>query len=274
MKRKKLLILSFACILVALCLVLYPLIGNLMSEKHHSDLETSYTEALDEVTDQEIQDAYDAAVAYNSMLAEGISSAPPVAYRNHLNVTEDGIMGYVHIPKLGIELPICHGTDAETLEHAVGHVVGTSLPVGGESTHAVLSAHSGMAVSKLFSDLDKLAEGDVFYITVLGQTLAYQVDQISVVEPTDTSKLQIENGKDYVTLVTCTPFGVNSHRLLVRGERAEVPEITAISAENEQPMDSPSTWTQHYLKGLGIGAALLAVCLGVYFIYRRKKCEK
>ena len=271
MKRKKLLILSFACILVALCLVLYPLIGNLMSEKHHSDLETSYAEALDEVTDQEIQDAYDAAVAYNSMLAEGISSAPPVAYRNHLNVTEDGIMGYVHIPKLGIELPICHGTDAETLEHAVGHVVGTSLPVGGESTHAVLSAHSGMAVSKLFSDLDKLAEGDVFYITVLGQTLAYQVDQISVVEPTDTSKLQIENGKDYVTLVTCTPFGVNTHRLLVRGHRTEVPEVKLLGADTEGSAPVASTWMQHYLIGLGISVGSLALLIGGYLIFRRRR---
>lgn len=271
MKKRKTLFLSVAFTVIAICLLLYPLIGNLMSEKHHSDLETSYTEALDEVTDQEIQDAYDAAVAYNSMLAEGISSAPPVAYRNHLNVTEDGIMGYVHIPKLGIELPICHGTDAETLEHAVGHVMGTSLPVGGAGTHAVLSAHSGMSVNKLFSDIDKLNKGDVFLLHVLDDTLAYEVDQIAVVEPTDTSKLQIENGKDYVTLVTCTPFGVNTHRLLVRGHRTEVPEVKLLAADTEVSAPIASTWMQHYLIGLGISVGSLALLIGGYLIFRRRR---
>ena len=122
-------------------------------------------------------------------------------------------MAYIDIPKINVYLPVQHGTGAETLEKSVGHVVGTSLPVGGENTHAVLSAHSGMASSKLFSDIDRLAEGDTFYIHVLGDTLAYEVDGINTVLPTDTSLLQIEEGKDFVTLVTCTPFGVNTHRL-------------------------------------------------------------
>ena len=139
-------------------------------------------------------------------------------------LTVGSVMCYVDIPKIGVYLPVEHGMSADTLEKSVGHVVGTSLPVGGANTHAVLSAHSGMASSKLFSDIDQLAEGDIFYIHVLGDTLTYQVDNIATVLPTDTSLLQIEDGKDLVTLVTCTPFGVNTHRLLVRGRRITTPD--------------------------------------------------
>ena len=165
-------------------------------------------------------------------------------------------------------LPVQHGTDADTLERAVGHVVGTSLPVGGSNTHAVLSAHSGMASSKLFSDIDRLEKGDVFYVHVLGNTLAYEVDSINTVVPTDTSLLQIEDGKDYVTLVTCTPFGINTHRLLVRGHRVPYTPEQA-SAVEEKPV--ASSWTQHYLTGLGIGLGVAAVIGGGYFLVRRKR---
>ena len=176
-------------------------------------------------------------------------------------------MAYVDIPKIGAYLPVQHGTDADTLERAVGHVVGTSLPVGGSSTHAVLSAHSGLASSKLFSDIDQLAVGDTFYIHVLGEVLAYKVDAIHTVLPTDTSLLQIEDNKDQVTLVTCTPFGVNTHRLLVRGHRVPyVPEQEAPAAA-EKP--AASSWTQHYLIGLGIGLGAVAVIGGAYFLVRR-----
>ena len=177
-------------------------------------------------------------------------------------------MAYVDIPKINVYLPVQHGTDADTLERAVGHVVGTSLPVGGSSTHAVLSAHSGMASSKLFSDIDQLTEGDTFYIHVLGDTLAYRVDAINTVLPTDTHLLQIEDGKDLVTLVTCTPFGVNTHRLLVRGHRVPyVPEQEATAAA-EKP--AASSWTRHYLTGLGIGLGAVAVVGGAYFLVRRR----
>ena len=160
-----------------------------------------------------------------------------------------------------------HGTDADTLERAVGHVVGTSLPVGGSSTHAVLSAHSGMASSKLFSDIDQLAVGDTFYIHVLGDTLAYKADSINTVLPTDTRLLQIEDGKDYVTLVTCTPFGVNTHRLLVRGHRVPyLPEQEATAAEETR---AASSWTHHYLTGLAIGLGTVIVAGGAYFLVRR-----
>ena len=162
-----------------------------------------------------------------------------------------------------------HGTDADTLEKSVGHVVGTSLPVGGISTHAVLSAHSGLASSKLFSDIDQLTAGDMFYIHVLGEVLAYKVDAIHTVLPTDTSLLQIADGKDYVTLVTCTPFGVNTHRLLVRGHRVPyTPEQDVIAVETQK---TASSWTQHYLTGLAVGLGAVAVVGGAYFLVRRNR---
>jgi len=176
-------------------------------------------------------------------------------------------MCYIDIPKINVYLPVQHGTDADTLEKSVGHVVGTSLPVGGSSTHAVLSAHSGLASSKLFSDIDQLTEGDTFYIHVLGDTLAYKVDAVHTVLPTDTSRLQIEDGKDYVTLVTCTPFGINTHRLLVRGHRVPyTPEQDAVAAETQK---TASSWMRHYLTGLGIGLGAVAVIGGAYFLVRR-----
>ena len=178
-------------------------------------------------------------------------------------------MAYIDIPKINVYLPVQHGTDADTLENSVGHVVGTSLPVGGSSSHAVLSAHSGMASSKLFSDIDQLTEGDIFYIHVLGNTLAYEVDGINTVVPTDTILLQIEEGKDLVTLVTCTPFGINTHRLLVRGHRVPYTPEQKASAAEEKPV--ASSWTQHYLTGLGIGLGVAAVIGGAYFLVRRRR---
>ena len=264
-------LLAAACGVVALGLLLYPLIGELISEKYHSDVETTYTAAIEDTDDAVLTAQREAAEQYNAMLsgaatiAEGGASAPPLAYAQQLTV--GGVMAYVDIPKIYVYLPVQHGTDADTLEKSVGHVVGTSLPVGGSSTHAVLSAHSGMASSKLFSDIDQLTEGDTFYIHVLGDTLAYRIDAINTVLPTDTSLLQIEDNKDLVTLVTCTPFGVNTHRLLVRGHRVPyVPEQEAPAAA-EKP--AASSWTQHYLIGLGIGLGAVAVIGGAYFLVRR-----
>ena len=257
---------------VALGLMLYPLVGEILSEKYHSDIETAYTAAIEDTDDVELTAQREAAEQYNAMLSgtatitEGGASAPPLAYVQQLTV--GGVMAYVDIPEINVYLPVQHGTDADTLERAVGHVVGTSLPVGGSSTHAVLSAHSGMASSKLFSDIDQLAAGDVFYIHVLGDTLAYKVDVIHTVLPTDTSLLQIEDSKDYVTLVTCTPFGVNTHRLLVRGRRVlYTPEQETTAAEKP----AASSWMQHYLTGLGIGLGAVAVAGGGYFLMRRKR---
>ena len=264
-------LLAAACGIAALGLMLYPLVGELLSERYHSDVETTYTAAIADADDAELTAQRQAAEQYNAMLSgtaaitEGGASAPPLPYAEQLTV--GGVMAYVDIPKINVYLPVQHGTDAETLERAVGHVVGTSLPVGGSSTYAVLSAHSGMASSKLFSDIDQLTAGDTFYIHVLGDTLAYEVDSIHTVLPTDTSLLQIADGKDLVTLVTCTPFGVNTHRLLVRGHRIPYTPEQATAAAVEKP--ATSSWTQHYLTGLGVGLGAMAVIGGAYFLVRR-----
>ncbi len=265
-------ILAAACGVVALGLLLYPLVGEFLSERYHSDVETTYTAAIEDANAAELTAQRQAAEQYNAMLSGaativgGGASAPPLVYAQQLTV--GGIMAYVDIPKIGVYLPVQHGTDADTLERAVGHVVGTSLPVGGSSTHAVLSAHSGLASSKLFSDIDQLAVGDMFYIHVLGEVLAYKVDTIHTVLPTDTSLLQIEDNKDLVTLVTCTPFGVNTHRLLVRGHRVPyTPEQETTAAEKP----AASSWMRHYLAGLGIDLGAVAVAGGGYFLMRRHR---
>ena len=260
-----------ACGVAALGLLLYPLISEAVNAKYHSDIETAYTAAIEETDKAELTAQREAAEQYNAMLSgaatisEGGASAPPLPYAEQLTV--GGVMCYIDIPKINVYLPVQHGTDADTLERAAGHVVGTSLPVGGASTHAVLSAHSGMASSKLFSDIDQLAAGDVFYIHVLGEVLAYKVDAIHTVLPTDTSLLQIADGKDLVTLVTCTPFGINTHRLLVRGHRISYTPEQATTAAAGKP--AASSWTQHYLTGLGVGLGAMAVIGGAYFLVRR-----
>ena len=252
-------LLAVACGVIALGLLLYPLLGELLNERYHSDVETVYTNAIEDADDAELAEQRRAAEMYNAMLrgeaavSAGGASAPPMLYARQLTV--GGAMCTIDIPKIGVYLPVQHGTGVETLERAVGHVVRTSLPVGGAGTHAVLSAHSGMASAKLFTDIDQLVKGDVFYIHVLGEVLAYEVDQIATVLPSDTSLLQIEEDKDYVTLITCMPFGVNTHRLLVRGHR--VPYVPELVVENGKTPKAASSWTQHYLTGLGIGSASL-----------------
>ena len=266
-------LLAAVCGVAALGLMLYPLAGELVSEKYHSDVETTYTAAIEDTDAAELTAQREAAEQYNAMLSgaatitKGGASAPPLAYAQQL--TAGGVMAYVDIPKINVYLPVQLGTDADTLEKSVGHVVGTSLPVGGSSTHAVLSAHSGMASSKLFSDIDQLTEGDTFYIHVLGEVMVYKVDAINTVVPTDTRLLQIEDGKDYVTLVTCTPFGINTHRLLVRGHRVPyTPEQDVVAVETQK---TASSWTQHYLTGVGIGLGAVAVVGGAYFLTRRRR---
>ena len=269
--RHKWILISFVLFAVAGVLLAYPLVSTIINSKYHSDIETAYTAAIADTDDIELTAQREAAERYNAMLSgaatitEGGVSAPPLAYAQQLTVC--GVMCYVDIPKINVYLPVQHGTDADTLERAVGHVIGTSLPVGGSSTHAVLSAHSGLASSKLFSDIDQLTEGDAFYIHVLGEVLAYRVDAIHTVLPADTSLLKIADGKDYVTLVTCTPFGVNTHRLLMRGHRVPyVPEQEA-TATAEKP--AASSWTRHYLTGLTIGLGAVVIIGGGYFLVRR-----
>ena len=272
MQYKQFVLIPFVLFALAGALLIYPWISIIASTKYHSDVETVYTNAIKDADNAELAEQRRAAEAYNALLrgeaavSTGGASAPPMLYAGQLTV--GGAMCTIDIPKIGVYLPVRHGTGAETLERAVGHVVGTSLPVGGAGTHAVLSAHSGMASAKLFSDIDQLVKGDVFYIHVLGEVLAYEVDQIATVLPSDTSLLQIEDEQDLVTLVTCTPFGVNTHRLLVRGHR--VPYVPELVTESSTTQKAASSWTQHYLTGLGVGLGVLAGVGGICFFARRR----
>ena len=273
MQYKQFVLIPFVLFALAGALLIYLWISIIASTKYHSDVETVYTNAIEDADNAELAEQRRAAEAYNALLrgeaavSTGGASAPPMLYAGQLTV--GGAMCTIDIPKIGVYLPVRHGTGAETLERTVGHVVGTSLPVGGAGTHAVLSAHSGMASAKLFTDIDQLVKGDVFYIHVLGEVLAYEVDQIATVLPSDTSLLQIEEDKDYVTLITCMPFGVNTHRLLVRGHR--VPYVPELVVENGKTPKAASSWTQHYLTGLGIGLGVLAAAGGVCFFARRRR---
>ena len=191
-------------------------------------------------------------------------------------------MGYVEIPKINVNLPIYHGTGNDSLERGVGHLLGSSLPVGGESTHAILTGHSGMASQKMFTDLEQLGIGDVFYLHVLDETLAYQVVAINVVLPNDTTYLGISEEEDLCTLVTCTPYGVNTHRLLVRGSRIPYEEAEVIENEVTQTEQVTSSWEQQYIRGIAIGLimVLVAVLLIAYLVpawrkwHRRGKYER
>ena len=241
---------------------------------------------LEQVDDTEIHNAWDHAHAYNKAIRPGtkmMNSFSEAAlanaaadYHSQLNLPGDGIMGYIKIPSIRVDLPIYHGTEDMTLEKGVGHLLGTSLPVGGESTHTVLTGHSGMAGKKMFSDVLQMRIGDVFYLEVLGETLAYQVDQIKTVLPHDTSYLGTLEGQDHCTLVTCTPFGVNTHRLLVRGIRIPYEEAEKVVQEME-PKDLPmSKWEQEYIKGIFIGLSGVTAVSSVSWLicWIRKRCRK
>ena len=217
-----------------------------------------------------------AGVVTDNAFSEDAILGASAEYEGLLNVTGRGIMGYVSVPKINVTLPIYHGTDSGTLERGIGHLLGTSLPIGGDSTHSVLTAHSGMASQRMFSDLPQLKEGDVFYLEVLNDTLAYQVDQIKTVLPHDTTYLGIEAEQDLCTLVTCTPFGVNSHRLLVRGHRIPYEEAETIIQQQEQAdVKTSSTWQNEYIKGIAIGLGFVIFFLIIFLIiWLLRRCRR
>ena len=222
--RKHLLdIIIILMFLVGLSVLLYPSVSSYINAKHASKAITLYNSAIDNASDEAIAGMMRVAEDYNKRLAGDRSAffLPDIinGYETALDITGTGIMGYIEIGKIGVRLPIYHGVDPAVLQVGAGHLEGTSLPVGGKSTHCVLSGHRGLPSARLFTDLDKMEVGDTFTITVLRQTLIYQVDQIKIVLPDESQDLQIENGKDYCTLLTCTPYGINTHRLLVRGVR-------------------------------------------------------
>lgn len=231
--------------LAGVALLVYPTFSDYWNSLHQSRAIVNYVENMANIDDEHYEELWADAAAYNEVLGENginwmLSDEEKEEYREYLKIDDSGIMAYIDIPVINCSLPIYHGTSEAILQTAVGHIEGSSLPVGGESSHCVLSGHRGLPSARLFTDLDKLVEGDTFMIHTLDATLTYEVDQIRIVEPTDLSDLQIEEGKDFCTLVTCTPYGINTHRLLVRGHRiANAEEVKEVRVSADATMFDP-----------------------------------
>lgn len=269
--------------LAGLSLLLYPFVANQWNNHRQKQLISSYEQTVSN-KDAAHEIDYDAelqkAKAYNEALLPSIlpdsfavaeASEEDKTYMDALNIAGDEVMGIVEIPKINIKLPIYHTTDEEVLKQAAGHLEGSSLPVGGESTHAVISAHRGLPSASLFTDLDQLKKGDHFLIHVLNETLCYEVDKISVVRPEETSSLAVEEGQDLVTLLTCTPYGVNTERLLVRGHR--VPYVEQEVADEKTPLSGISLHT-NYLLWVIIGLTITAIFILVLYLKEKKLQQK
>ncbi|WP_337633574.1 class C sortase [Eubacterium ramulus] len=283
MKKKSSKIVIILIFLAGLSLLLYPLVANQWNNHRQKQLISNYESV---VADKEAAGNIDYAAemkkaeAYNDALLPSIlpdsfavaeaQTEADSSYENSLNIAGDGMMGIVEIPKIDIKLPIYHGTSDEVLQKAAGHLEGSSLPIGGENTHAVISAHRGLPSASLFTDLDQLEIGDHFLIHVLDETLCYEVDQILVVDPEDTSALAVEDGEDLMTLLTCTPYGVNTQRLMVRGHRVPYEEQTV--ADEQTPLSGLSLHT-NYLLWVIVGIVVTGVFILILFI-REKKLQK
>lgn len=276
--------------IIGLGIMLYPIISNLYIEHHQGNIIDEYNKTVESMPDDTLEKEREKAEGYNKMLTGNMVITDPFDpeaqkkleensdYYNILNIGNDNIIGYIKIPKINVSLPIYHGTSEDVLKRGVGHLQNTSFPIGGEGTHAILSGHTGLSSAKLFTDLDKLEEGELFFIEVLGEKLAYKIDQIKIVEPSETSDLVIKSGEDYVTLVTCTPYGINSHRLLVRGTRVPYTEDVEKEAKNEENSKVKSTWRDEYFKALAVGLGGLSILAVIFIIIvlikkkgRRKK---
>ena len=255
-------VLLVAIFFVGLCVLLYPTISDFWNEKRQSQAIINYDDLIVDLTPEDYTDFFAKADTYNQKIKN-----MPYPFLGHKNISDeyystldvngDGMMGYITIEKIKIQLPIYHGTSDKVLNSAVGHVEGSSLPGGGTSTHAVLSAHRGLPSAKLFTNLDKLEKGDVFTIRILDRTITYQVDQILIVLPEETNDLNIVTGEDYCTLVTCTPYGINTHRMLVRGTRIE----------NIEPEKVINVITEAYqIDPLIVTPAVAAPMLGILLI--------
>ena len=264
---------KFFSILIIICGILlasYPWLSNYVNERAADGEINVYEENVQNMDEEKLKEYLLDAQEYNAALldtrialidpfdAEFNKLYKDTPYSNLLNYDSQGIMGFLEIPAIKVKLPIYHGTSPAVLQKGVGHLEGSSLPVGGESTHSILTGHTGLNKAKLFTDLTSVQKGDMFFVSVLGRKMAYVVDDINVVLPDDTSRLQVVEGKDYVTLITCTPYGVNDHRLLVRGVRTE---YTAEEYEGEQKKDSTkdSLWISAYKKALAIGVVAVIV---------------
>lgn len=285
--EKLLLIISIIFIILGVGIFLYPSISNYFAEKNHVDIIRKYDDLIVKIDEENLNKEKEKARIYNENLSGdpvhdpfviGSGYALPENYKEVLNIFNDGIMGYVEIPRISVYLPIYHGTSDDVLEKGVGHIQNTSVPIGGNSTHSVLTGHTGLPNAELFTRLDELGIGDIFYIHVLDDVLTYKVFETKVILPDKIDELQILNGKDYVTLVTCTPYGVNSHRLLVKAERVEYEEysVTKSTTDEEKKNTKKESSSKHYyLTGTQIGIVLLVLILIIISIIgistRRRK---
>lgn len=274
MKRKHISTIFIILIfLVGLGFISYPTVSNLWNQAHQSRAIATYSKQVEKLDDSENKKMLKAARKYNKSLLKKsdhwkLSKKDKKKYESLLDVSGTGIMGYIEVPKIDCSLPIYHGTDEGALQIAIGHLEGSSLPVGGKSTHCVLSGHRGLPSARLFTDLDQMEEGDIFILNILGRKLAYEVDQIRVVLPEEMSDLEIEEGKDLCTLVTCTPYGINTHRLLVRGHRTEYVEKKV--AEEKKEVQTKKTDIRLMIAG-GAGVLILLIIIIVIVIKRRRK---
>lgn len=258
-------------LLVGMGVLLYPTVSDWWNSMHASQAIASYVDAVDELSKKEKEQMLKAAKRYNDSRPNGanfgLTDEAYAEYASILDITGTGIMGYIQIPSIGVNLPVYHGVDEAVLQIAVGHVPGSSLPVGGKRTHAVLSGHRGLPSAKLFSELDQLKEGDIFTVTVLDRVVSYQADQIRIVLPEETDELAIVDGKDYCTLVTCTPYGINTHRILLRGHRIKnINGDIAITAE--------ATRIPNYIVIPAVGIPILFLMLVIMLIYYRRRGPK
>lgn len=278
MKKNVVRIILIVGFCIGLIISLYPLISNVYSRRNQIQVINDYTEDIKEIDTKQIANELELANAYNRKLNQTIVLTDPFdpsaidmaddVYYDILNYTDDGVMAYINIPKIDVNLPIYHGTDNEHMLKGVGHLVGTSFPVGGIDTHAVLSAHSGLSTAELFTNLADLKKGDLFYIHVLDDVLAYEVDKINVVKPDETNDLKIVPGQDYVTLVTCTPYGINSHRLLVRGHRVEYnPDLE----KQESKKVNNDVWFKEYIKSIVSGIGIIVLIIIFIVVLKRVK---
>lgn len=272
-------ILIFLLFSLASLVTRYPYISNYIYDNRADSLVGTVEEKVENIPDVELSDMLIEANKYNLTIASGhVKLTDPFVaeklgaeagdYNKLLNMTPDGVMGSVEIPVLDVHLPIYHGTSDSVLEKGVGHLLGTSLPVGGPSTHSVLTGHSGLSNAKLFTDLEELEKGDYFFLNVCGKRLAYKVDDISKVLPEEMNKLQVYPNKDYCTLVTCTPYGVNTHRLLVRGIATDYKEAEE-KAKETKPKKVESKWMKEYKEALKISLSVFIVSLTILLIYRK-----
>ncbi len=273
MKKRLTTILAVLVFITGLSLLLYPTVSNYFNSLHQSKVVSHYSDALEKMDEAQKQAAIDAAVQYNALLVSNDARFTPSEeetrlYNSLLNPDGTGMMGYITIPEIRCKLAIYHSVDDSVLQVGVGHLEGSSLPVGGSSTHCVISGHRGLPSARLFTDIDRLEKGDLFYLHVYGKVLAYEVDKISVVEPEDYGPLEIEEGKDLCTLLTCTPYGINTQRLMVRGHRV------VDSLYDESNITSDAARVDTLVVASCVGVVLLLVGFIVSKIWRLRGREK